>query len=131
MYVDKLDGLVDTAFFEKMSNQWREEQNRCQREIERHQNADKSYLSEGVALLDLARNAQRLFAKQEPREKRRLLNFVLSNCTWEDGEVVATFREPFDILAETTNAAALAEMGESVKSAKSEIWLGDLDSNQD
>jgi site-specific DNA recombinase len=23
MYVDKLDGLVDTAFFEKMSNQWR------------------------------------------------------------------------------------------------------------
>ena len=85
-----------------MSNQWREEQNRCQREIERHQNADKSYMDEGVALLELARNAQRLFAKQEPREKRRLLNFVLSNCTWEDGEVVATFRQPFDLLAETT-----------------------------
>jgi hypothetical protein len=30
MYVDKLDGLVEVAFFEKMSNQWREEQNRCQ-----------------------------------------------------------------------------------------------------
>ena len=28
-------------------------------------------------------------SKQEPREKRRLLNFVLSNCTWDDGEVVA------------------------------------------
>ena len=131
MYVDKLDGLVDTAFFEKMSNQWREEQNRCQREIERHQNADKSYLDEGVALLDLARNAQRLFAKQEPREKRRLLNFVLSNCTWEDGEVVATFRQPFDMLAETATAAARVEAGESAKSSKNEIWLGDLDSNQD
>src|SRR5215211_7816403 len=35
MYVDKLDGLVDTAFFDKMSNQWRDEKNRCQREIER------------------------------------------------------------------------------------------------
>jgi hypothetical protein len=86
MYVDKLDGLVDTAFFEKMSNQWRKEQNRCQREIERHQSADKSYKDEGVALLDLARNAERLFAKQTPREKRRVLNFVLSNCTWEEGE---------------------------------------------
>ena len=75
MYVDKLDGLVDAAFFEKMSNQWREEQNRCQREIERHQNADKSYHGRRRALLELARNAQRLFAKQEPREKRRLLNF--------------------------------------------------------
>jgi len=82
---------VDTAFYERMSNQWLEEQNRCQREIERHRNADKSYKDEGVALLDLARNAQRLFAMQEPREKRRLLNFVLSNCSWEDGEVVATF----------------------------------------
>jgi site-specific DNA recombinase len=92
--------VVDAAFFEKMSNQWREEQNRCQREIERHQEADKSYLDKGVVLLDLARNAQRLFAMQEPREKRRLLNFVLSNCSWEDGEVVATFREPFDMLAE-------------------------------
>ena len=82
MYVDKLDGLVDTAFFEKMSNQWREEQARCQCEIERHRNADKSYLGEGITLLDLARNAQRLFAQQAPREKRRLLNLLLSNCTW-------------------------------------------------
>ena len=130
MYVDKLDGLVDTAFYDRMSNQWREEQNRCQREIERHLNADKSYLDEGIALLDLARNAQRLFAKQEPREKRRLLNFVLSNCTWEEGEVVATFRQPFDILAETATAAARIHAGESAKPVKREIWLPDLDSNQ-
>jgi hypothetical protein len=129
MYVDKLDGLVDTAFFEKMSNQWREEQNRCQREIERHQNADKSYLDEGIALLDLARNAQRLFANQEPREKRRLLNYVLSNCTWEDGEVVATFRQPFDILAETATTAARIETDECAKSAKGEIWLASGHSN--
>jgi hypothetical protein len=114
-----------------MSNQWREQQNRCQREIERHQNADKSYKDEGVALLDLARNAQHLFAKQEPREKRRLLNFLLSNCTWENGEVVATLRQPFDMLAETTTAAARIEAGEKARSSKSEIWLGELDSNQD
>jgi hypothetical protein len=125
MYVDKLDGLVDTAFYDRMSNQWRKEQARCQREIERHQNADKSYLDEGVALLDLARNAQRLFASQEPREKRRLLNFVLSNCTWQDGEVVATYRQPFDLLAETAATAARAAAGETPKTAKTEIWLGD------
>ena len=75
MYVDKLDGRVDAAFFDKMSAEWREEQNRCLREIERHQDADKSYLDEGVQILELARNAQRLFEQQEPREKRRLLNF--------------------------------------------------------
>ena len=52
-------------------------------------------MDEGVQILELARNAQRLFAEQEPREKRRLLNFVLSNCSWEDGAVRATFRQPF------------------------------------
>jgi hypothetical protein len=49
MYVDKLDGLVDVAFFEKMSNQWCDEQNRCLREIERHQEADKSYIDEACS----------------------------------------------------------------------------------
>ena len=131
MYVDKLDGLVETAFFEKMSNQWREEQNRCLREIGRHQEADKSYMDEGIQLLELARNAQRLFSKQGPREKRRLLNFVLSNCAWEDGEVITTFRQPFDLLSETTLSAARVAADETAKSSKTEIWLGDLDSNQD
>jgi site-specific DNA recombinase len=124
MYVDKLDGVVDTAFFEKMSNEWRDEQNRCLREIERHQQADQSYMDEGVQLLELARNAQKLFEQQEPREKRRLLNFVLSNCTWEDGGVVATFRQPFDLLAETAVNAARAAASERPESAKTEIWLG-------
>ena len=124
MYVDKLDGLVDTAFFERMSNQWREEQNRCQREVELLQAADRSYMDEGVALLELAQNAQMLFAKQGPREKRRLLNFVLSNCTWEDGKVVATFRQPFDLLAETAVSATKAVKSETVKTTKTEIWLG-------
>ena len=131
MYVDKLDGRVDAAFFDKMSTEWREEQDRCQREIDRHQEADQSYMDEGVQIFELARNAQRLFERQEPRQKRRLLNFVLSNCTWEDGEVVATFRQPFDLLAETTAIAARHGAGNTAKSAKSEIWLGDLDSNQD
>lgn len=125
MYVDKLDGVVDAAFFEKMSTQWREEQNRCLREIERHQGADQSYMEEGVQLLELAQNAQKLFEQQEPREKRRLLNFVLSNCTWEDGEVVAHFRQPFDLLAETAVRAARAGASDTAKTVKSEIWLGD------
>ncbi len=130
MYVDKLDGRVDDTFFDKMSAEWRAEQSRCLREIDRHQDADKSYMDEGVQILELARSAQRLFEQQEPREKRRLLNFLLSNCSWEDGEVIATFRQPFDLLAQTTAIAARGEAGNTANSAKSEIWLPGPDSNQ-
>ena len=125
MYLDKLDGRVDGTFFDKMSAQWREEQNRCLREIESHEAAEQSYMDEGVQILELARNAQKLFEQQQPREKRRLLNFVLSNCSWEGGEVVATFRQPFDLLAQTTVSATRAAAGSGSNSAKSEIWLGD------
>ncbi len=125
MYVDKLDGIVDAAFFEKMSNQWRAEQNRCQREIDQHQKAEKSYMDEGIQILELARNAQRLFERQEPRQKRRLLNFLLSNCLWKGGEIVATFSQPFDLLAETTLIAASQKATGTMVSARNEIWLGD------
>ena len=106
-----------------MSNEWREAQNSCLREIERHQEADKSYMDEGVQLLELARKAQELFAQQQPQEKRRLLNFLLSNCTWEDGEVIATFRQPFDLLAETAVSAGRAAADGTGGSTKTEIWL--------
>ena len=129
MYADKLDGLIDAAFFQKMSNQWREVQAGCQRDIERHRGADESYLNEGVALLELAKDAQRLFAKQEPREKRRLLNFLLSNCTWKDGELTATFRQPFDILAETVIATEKESGVEVASDLKNEKWLPEQDSN--
>ena len=95
------------------------------REIARHESAEQGYMDEGVQILELARNAQRLFERQEPREKRRLLNFVLSNCTWEDGEVVASFRQPFDLLAEITHSAARQETGNATNFGKQEIWLGD------
>lgn len=36
--------------------------------IERRKSAEQSYMDEGVQLLELARNARRLFERQEPRE---------------------------------------------------------------
>ena len=131
MYIDKLDGKIGGDFFDRFAGEWRAEQNRLQREIDRHEVAEQSYMEEGVQILELARNAQGLFERQEPRQKRRLLNFLLSNCSWEDGEVRATFRQPFDLLAETTAIAARQKAGSATNSAKSEIWLGDQDSNLD
>ena len=130
MYVDKLDGKIGGDFYDRFAGEWREEQRRLQREVDRHQQADESYMEEGVQILELARNAQRLFASQEPRQKRRLLKFMLSNCLWENGEVVAHFRQPFDLLAETAATAGRAAAAELARSTKTEIWLPGPDSNQ-
>jgi site-specific DNA recombinase len=130
IYIDKLDGRIDTALYDRMSTDWRAEQARCLREIERHQAANRSYMEEGVQLLELAQNAQCLFEKQEPREKRRLLNCMVSNCTWRGGELAITFRQPFDLLAETALAHAKGKTAGDVADGFSQIWLPGPDSNQ-
>ena len=127
----KLDGRIDGEFFDRMSAEWPAEQDRRLREIERHTAADQSYLEEGVRVLELARNAKRLFEKQEPREKRRFLNFAVSNCSWMDGELSVVLRQPFDLLADTAAQAARVDGSEDADSAKREIWLGGRDSNPD
>ncbi len=99
-YEDKLDGRIGAAFFDQKAAEWRAEQERIERAIQDHRQADQSYMEEGLALLELAGRAADLFEKQEPREKRRLLDFVLSNSTWANGVLTPVFRQPFDLLAD-------------------------------
>ncbi len=131
MYVDKLDGQIDAGFFDRKASEWRKEQDLLLRSIEEHQTANQTYLEEGVRLLDLAQRAHRLFQKQEPREKRRLLNFLLSNCSWKAGELTAVFRQPFDMLVDANSARPHSREPEVSSGVSFENWLGGLDSNQD
>ncbi len=100
MYVDKLDGLIDTATYKRNAEAWREELRRHRRSIARHEDAHRNYTEEGIRLLDLARRASDLFEKQPPQEKRRLLHYVLSNSSWANGKLEVEYRKPFDLLAE-------------------------------
>ena len=54
MYVDKLDGKIAQEFFDRKNSDWCAEQAEILREIEKHQNANFSYLEEDVLLLELA-----------------------------------------------------------------------------
>ncbi len=123
MYLDKLDGRIGATFFDHKAAEWRAEQDRIQRMIQQHQSANQSYLEEGIHLLDLANRAYDLFRKQPPSEKRRLLNFVLSNCTWKGGELSVEFRQPFDMLAFRTMTHQRKKTGRSASDGQNENWL--------
>ncbi len=105
MYLDKLDGVVDVAFFDRHATEWRDRQRALRHQIEDHENANQSYLEEGVMLLEVAHEAPRLFAGQPPDEQKKLLNFVVLNSTWAAGKLTVTWRQPFDLLAESPKPA--------------------------
>jgi hypothetical protein len=131
MYEDRLAGRIDVSMFERKSTEFRERQARILAEIEAHGTADDQYVESGIWLFELARNMHRLFEKQTPTEKRHLLNLVVSNSVWKNGTINATWRQPFDMIADANrgkeNASGLATSG----SANFDNWLPGMDSNHE
>jgi hypothetical protein len=78
------------------------------------------YIEEGIKLLELAQQAHQLFETQPPKEKRKLLDFVLSNCQWKGVKLETEYRQPFDLIA----VAALSDRQDCA-------GLGDKRSNFD
>ena len=48
-------------------------------------------------ILELAKKAEFLYKTQNPAEQRRLLETVLSNCTFDRGSLCPTYSKPFDL----------------------------------
>ena len=129
LYVDKIDGTVDKAFFEKLSKDWRVEQSRCLEEIARHQNADQAYMTEGSRLLDLAQNAHKIFGRQKAAQQQRMLKLLLSNSTWRDGQLTVQWRQPFDLIEENVVVAAIESAKLGADFEPSTVWRSQQDSN--
>jgi site-specific DNA recombinase len=77
----------------------------------------------------LALLTARWYEKQEMKEKRRVLDFIFSNCLWKDGRLIPSYQKPFNILALTNTAYQKRKATSRVKSGLSEIWLPGRDSN--
>ena len=129
MYMDKLDGRIDNDFFDRKAGEFRSEQGRIMRDVTAHQNANRSYVEEGVRLLELAQRAHQLLESQLPKEKRKLLDFVLSNSRWKDGRLEADYRQPFDLIASAAFADRQGRAGSGSGNDDFGNWRGRRDLN--
>lgn len=115
-YEDRLDGRIAEDFWARKSAEWRQQQIALRVAMERHENANRIYFEEGFRILDLAGRAYDLWLAQGAFEKRKLLDVVLSNCTFDGETLTATYRKPFCWLAEGLRCSD---------------WLPGPDSNQE
>lgn len=99
-YEDRLDGVIDEAYWRDVSVRWRSEQDAVRVQIECLQRANRNYLEQGMEILELAQCAYSQYVRQDFSEKRRLLNCVLSNCTIDDLTLYPTYKKPFDLIVE-------------------------------
>jgi site-specific DNA recombinase len=117
-YEEKLDSADPSqrSFYDNMSDKWRSEQVQILNSIEKHQYANRSYMDDGVRILELAKRALELYKKRSAPEKRRMLQLIFSNSTWKNGQLHPSYKKPFSLLAEFNTAyqsAKAASMSES------------------
>jgi hypothetical protein len=127
MYVDKLDGRIDTEFFDRRAAEWRSEQLECLETIREHHDANQTYLEKASACSNSRKRPAGCSDCSLRPKKRRLLSFVLSNCTWKDGQLTVEYRQPCDLLAKNVISLEKEKPAERAQAGISEIRLPIVD----
>ncbi len=130
MYIDKLDGKISSDFFDTKSTEWKREQEKLTETIKSHQTANYAYMNDGIALIELAQSAHSLFTRQTAAEKRRLLDYIVSNSIWDGKKLEVEFKQPFDMIAESIATIKPEINAEGAEIIHFDKWLPGPDSNQ-
>lgn len=96
LYVDKLDGLVDTASFESLAAKWSKEKEALAASIAEHKAIRSSYAGSCQTISNAVSSAQAIFSSREPMEQRRLIETFVERSEWREGALKAHLRAPFD-----------------------------------
>lgn len=102
LYEDKLDGLITHEFWLERHNAYAQDIVRLEDASRQHQEGNNDYIENGSRLIELAKNAHRLFISQSPTEQRKLINLVLSNIRLDRGNLHYEHKKPFDLFAKMT-----------------------------
>ena len=78
MYEDKLAGVVTGEFWERKYGEMSKRREHIRRMVEEHEHARMEYLEDGVRILELAKDAYRLYVSQDALEQRKMLDILPS-----------------------------------------------------
>jgi site-specific DNA recombinase len=109
MYVDKLEGRIDNAFFDRKATEWRRQQRAIMDNIQAQSDTDQNYIEAGIQLLEMAADAHELYLEQDMRARGRFLQPYIEASNWKQGLLEVTWREPFATIEAGIAAAKAAD----------------------
>ena len=115
VYEDYLDEKIPEALYQKKFEEYRKAQKSLQNRRQNTEQIEDDYYATVNHLLDLSKNATKLFLKANNEQKRSLINLVLSNLQLEGDQLRRKTKEPFKTM---------------VLCNENSSWLRQLGSNQ-
>ena len=125
LYIDKVDNEISADFYRDTRAKWEARINELQFELAALDRTETVSVDETMRVFELASTAHLRFANADPNQKRDLLHFMCSNCTWEDGHLAVELHEFFDLMLntlETTLRNDDESVGDSLAKVKSANW---------
>ena len=142
LYDEKIEGNISPEFYERKFVQYSNELEEITNALQRHKNANVSYVELGSSILDLTQRAREIYEKASPEKRRKLLSIVFGDLKLKNKTLAPGYNKAFVFIRERVNKlnqeeftlepTASSNKAVILESAQnSQDWLPDLDSNQD
>ena len=95
---DCISGKISEEFWSRKAQDWEAELQAIDSEGARIEARRPDLTVTAEKTLELAKQAEKLHKSQNSTEQRKLLETVLSNCTFDRGTLCPTYSSPFDLL---------------------------------
>ncbi|MBU1020095.1 MAG: hypothetical protein KJ847_02690, partial [Firmicutes bacterium] len=96
----KIDGLIEESFFKSVYNDYQKQLDSVNYRLSNLSESIDQKIDVAMRTIELSYQAESLYLKANPEQKRRLLKSVLSNCHLKDGTLYPTYNKAFNIFAE-------------------------------
>ena len=104
MYADKLDGRIEAAFFDRKASEWHSEQDLVLQLIGSIKPRIKPTWKRGFGFWNSHSGNTSCSKSRNLERKPATPEFLLSNCSWKDGELTACFPPILYMLADANVA---------------------------
>ncbi len=151
LYDDKIDSKISDDFYQKKFQQYKVEQEEIMDSLNKHKNANLKYYEMGATVLQVAKQAWKIYVNRNTPEmvddKRLLLSHIFSNTTINGKNIEVSYHKAFKIIFDRVHEALIEKTNpkktfeppkKPVDKEKSRafgsahpIWLRHLDSNQE
>ena len=103
LYTDKVDGAISENLYIKKRDEWQNELDELLIKYEKTAKAGKEFIGNVELLLNLCKDAPRLYLNQTPHEKRKLMNLIVSNPIFDGSKLTFTVYSAFEYALKLKN----------------------------